>query len=43
MGLGVLSDFGGGGIKGVLFVFRITSYIPADYLEECEGAKFFQL
>ena len=29
-------------MKGVLFVFRITGYIPTDHLEECEGKKFFQ-
>ena len=27
--------------KGVSFVFRITSYIPA-HLEECEGKEFSQ-
>lgn len=29
-------------MKGVLFVFQITGYIPTDHLEECEGKKFFQ-
>lgn len=25
-----------------MFVFRITSYIPSDQLEECEGKKSFR-
>ena len=28
-------------MKGVVFVFWLTSYIPSDYLEECEGKKSF--
>ena len=44
MGPGCVEWFWRWGVemKAVLFVFWITSYIPNDYLEQCEGKKFFQ-